>query len=130
MAEALLEQLTHKRMNAASAGSHPKGLHRNAVLVMREHGIDIAGKRAKHMDTFAHRRFDYVITLCDRVREVCPELPGPPEPIHWSIADPAVEGGSDEETYPAFQQVAAELATRIRFFLDLIQHPQPDQEVK
>ena len=59
---------------------------------MREYGIDMTAARSKHLDEFTGRRFDYVITLCDKVREVCPELPGHPEPIHWSIPDPAAAG--------------------------------------
>ena len=46
---------------------------------MRARGIDIAGRRRKHLDEFAGRRFDYVVSLCDRVREVCPEFPDGPE---------------------------------------------------
>ena len=114
MAEALLSQLGGDAIEAASAGSQPKPLHPDAVLVMREHGIDISGHRAKHLDTFAGQRFGYVISLCDRVREVCPEFPGHPRLIHWSIADPSGEG------YPAFRRVAAELWTRIGFLLGLI----------
>src|SRR5438034_383181 len=66
------------------------------------------------------RRFDYVVTLCHRVREVCPEFPGPPEAIHWSIPDPAREPGTDEETLPAFRRTAAELALRLGFFIHAI----------
>jgi ArsR family transcriptional regulator, arsenate/arsenite/antimonite-responsive transcriptional repressor / arsenate reductase (thioredoxin) len=120
MAEALLVQLSGGTVAAASAGSHPKRLHPNAVHVMREHGIDISGRQAKHLDTFAGQRFGYVVSLCDRVREVCPEFPGSPETIHWSIPDPAAEGGSDAETYPAFRRVAADLRTRIGFLLGRI----------
>ena len=100
IAEALCERLSGGAVSAASAGSHPKPLHPNAVRVMRERGIDLAGRRSKHLSEFAARRFDYVISLCDRVREVCPEFPGGPELIHWSIPDPAREPGSDEETLP------------------------------
>jgi ArsR family transcriptional regulator, arsenate/arsenite/antimonite-responsive transcriptional repressor / arsenate reductase (thioredoxin) len=84
---------------------------------MREAGIDLASHRPKHLEVFAAESFDLVITLCDRVREVCPEFPGHPGCIHWSIADPAASGGSDEQTYPAFQHLAAELETRIGFLL-------------
>jgi catechol 2,3-dioxygenase-like lactoylglutathione lyase family enzyme len=87
---------------------------------MRERGLDISGRRPKHLRRFARRRFDYVISLCDRVREVCPELPGRPETIHWSIPDPAAATGSGDETYPRFAQTAAELETRIRFLLHRI----------
>ena len=63
-----------------------------------------------------------MISLCDRVREVCPEFPDQPDLIHWSIPDPAREGDTDERTYPAFQRTATELATRIGFLLKLIDH--------
>jgi ArsR family transcriptional regulator, arsenate/arsenite/antimonite-responsive transcriptional repressor / arsenate reductase (thioredoxin) len=124
IAEALARQLSGGRVQTFSAGSRPKALHPNAVAVMRVRGIDISGRQPKHIDTFARRRFDYVITLCDRVREVCPEFAGEQQAIHWSIADPAAEPGSDDETYPAFERTAAELETRIRFLLHRIAHPE------
>jgi protein-tyrosine-phosphatase/DNA-binding transcriptional ArsR family regulator len=129
LAEALVEQLSDGAVRAASAGSHPKPLHPNAVRVMRERGIDLAGRRSKHLSEFADRRFDYVISLCDRVREVCPDFPGAPEAIHWSVRDPAREPGTDEETLPAFERTAAELETRIGFLLAAIRQTTGDQEV-
>jgi protein-tyrosine-phosphatase/DNA-binding transcriptional ArsR family regulator len=122
LAEAFAEHLAGDAITAVSAGSHPKSLHPNAVRVMLEHGIDITGRQAKHVSTFAGQRFDYVISLCDRVREVCPEFPGHPEMIHWSIPDPAGGGGSDAETYPAFRAVAADLHSRIGYLVGRIGH--------
>ena len=121
IAEALAEQLSKDAVHAVSAGSHPKPVHPNAVRVMRARGIDLGGRESKHLSTFAGERFDYVISLCDRVREVCPEFPGGPEVIHWSIPDPAREGGGDEDTLPAFERTADELATRITFLLARIE---------
>jgi ArsR family transcriptional regulator, arsenate/arsenite/antimonite-responsive transcriptional repressor / arsenate reductase (thioredoxin) len=129
IAEALCERLSGGAVSAASAGSHPKPLHANAVRVMRERGIDLAGRRSKHLSEFAAERFDYVISLCDRVREVCPEFPGGPELIHWSIPDPAREPGSDEETLPAFERTAAELCTRIDFLIEAIEPTTTTREV-
>ena len=116
-AEALAQARSAGRVRAYSAGSHPKPLHPNAVRVMASRGIDLAGRPSKHLSVFSERRFDYVITLCDRVREVCPEFPGHPGYVHWSIPDPAASGGSDEESYPAFEAMAAELETRVGFWL-------------
>jgi protein-tyrosine-phosphatase len=116
LAEALLRHLAGDTVQVSSAGSHPKEVHPYAVAAMTEHGIDLTGARAKHLDRFIGHRFDYVITLCDRLREVCPEFPGHPEPVHWSIPDPAHE----PDGYPAFQRTAAELAGRIRFLLHRI----------
>jgi protein-tyrosine-phosphatase/DNA-binding transcriptional ArsR family regulator len=113
MAEALLRNMAGDTVQVSSAGSHPKPVHPHAVAEMAEHGIDLTAARAKHLDEFAGHRLDYVITLCDRVREVCPEFHGDPQPIHWSIPDPA----GDPEGYPAFQRTAADLADRIRFLL-------------
>lgn len=124
LAEALLETLSDGHIEVVSAGSHPKPVHPNAVRVLRERGIDISARRSKHLDEFTRRRFDFAITLCDRVREVCPEFSGTPEAIHWSIPDPGLEGDSDEATYPAFERSACELETRIRFLLSVI-HDRP-----
>lgn len=129
IAEALVEELTGGAVEARSAGSHPKPLHPNAVRVMRERGIDIAGRRSKHLSEFAEERFDYVVSLCDRVREVCPEFRDGPELIHWSIPDPARERSTDEEAYPAFERTAAELGARIPFLLELIADNRQAQEV-
>ncbi len=117
MAEALVERFSGGSVAAASAGSNPKPLHPNAVRVMRKHGIDISGNRTKHLDEFLSERFDRVITLCDRVREVCPEFPRHPELVHWSMPDPAAEGANNRESYPAFERTAGELETRIGFLI-------------
>jgi protein-tyrosine-phosphatase/DNA-binding transcriptional ArsR family regulator len=129
MAEALAEQLSEGAVRAASAGSHPKPLHPNAVRVMRARGIDLAGRRSKHLREFAGRHFDYVISLCDRVREVCPEFPGTPQAIHWSVRDPAREPGTAKQTLPAFERAAAELEVRIGFLLETIKHSTGNEEV-
>ena len=120
MAEALARARSGGAIEAYSAGSHPRPLHPNAVRVMRdEHGLDLAGHAPRSLDGFAGQSFDWVISLCDRVREVCPEFPGHPAIIHWSIANPAT-GDPDDVTYPLFQQTAAELATRIEFLLAVL----------
>jgi protein-tyrosine-phosphatase/DNA-binding transcriptional ArsR family regulator len=123
MAQAICEQLAGGAVTAASAGSHPKPLHPNAVRVMRERGIDISSRQSRHFSALAGQRFDYAVSLCDRVREVCPDFPGPPQLVHWSIPDPAAAGGADAETYPAFRALAADLETRIGFLLSRIAAP-------
>lgn len=116
-AEALAEIRSGGGVRAFSAGSHPRPLHPNLLRVMASRGVDLTGRSSKQLSVFTSRRFDYVITLCDRVREVCPEFPGHPGYLHWSIPDPAAGDGSDEDTYPAFERMAAELETRIGFWL-------------
>jgi protein-tyrosine-phosphatase len=129
IAEALLRHLSGGRIEAFSAGSNPKAVHPNAIRVLRERGLDVSHLDAKHFRTLGRRRFDYVISLCDRVREICPEFPGAGEPLHWSIPDPAAEPGSDGETIAAFERTAAELEVRIGFFLHRIADPTSDREL-
>jgi ArsR family transcriptional regulator, arsenate/arsenite/antimonite-responsive transcriptional repressor / arsenate reductase (thioredoxin) len=117
IAETLVEHRSAGTVEARSAGSHPKPLHPNAVRVMAERGIDIADRPTKSITRLARTRFDRVITLCDKVREICPEFPGAPITAHWSIADPAAAGGTDEATYAAFQQVADEIEERVALLL-------------
>jgi protein-tyrosine-phosphatase/DNA-binding transcriptional ArsR family regulator len=131
MAAALAAARSGGVVEAYSAGSHPKPVHPNAVRVMRdEHGLDLAAHTPKHVDEFVGQRFDWVISLCDRVREVCPEFPGHAETIHWSIANPATGDADDDVTYPLFQRTAAELATRIGFLLAAVADRAPQLRAK
>src|SRR4051795_2097017 len=129
IAEALCEQLSGGRVTAASAGSHPKAVHPNAVRVMRDRGIDLSHARAKNLTEFSDGGFDHVVTLCDRVREICPEFPGAQETIHWSIPDPAREPGSEDETLPAFERTARELSSRISFLIAALERTIAASEV-
>jgi protein-tyrosine-phosphatase/DNA-binding transcriptional ArsR family regulator len=120
MAEALLRHRAGTRVQAASAGIRPKPLHPDAVAVMRDrYRVDITGHRPTHVEAVVGQSFDYVISLCDKAREACPEFPSRPGRIHWSIPDPAAgEGGV--AGYQAFERAAAELDTRIRFLLPVL----------
>lgn len=133
MAEALTNERSAGVVEAHSAGLRRKPLHPNAVRAMRElYGIDITGRRSKHLDVFEGQRFDEVISLCDRVREACPELPGHHVTVHWSMADPSADHGDHGDHgddlaagYPAFRATAGELDTRIGFLLAAIANRPP-----
>lgn len=122
MAEALLRHRTDGAVDVRSAGSHPKAVHPAAVAVMAERGIDLSGHEAKPLSRFRRLRFDHVITLCDKVREICPGFPGQPATAHWSVADPALE--SDGPTgHAAFQRTADELDGRITYLIARLSEP-------
>jgi protein-tyrosine-phosphatase/DNA-binding transcriptional ArsR family regulator len=122
MAAALLEHRSGHTIEARSAGSHPKALHPDAVRVMASRGIDLTGGAAKHLRRFARTHFDQVVTLCDKVREVCPEFPGSPTTAHWSIPDPAA-GADTDDVHSAFEQVAADLEIRVGRLIARISTP-------
>jgi protein-tyrosine-phosphatase/DNA-binding transcriptional ArsR family regulator len=120
MAEGLLRYRAGAQVAAASAGIRPKAVHPHAVAVMRDrYGVDISGHRPVQVEVAARERFDYVISLCDKAREACPEFAGRPGLIHWSLPDPAAgEGGL--AGYPAFERTAADLDARIGFLLPVL----------
>lgn len=78
---------------------------------MADRGAGIAGRPTKHLSRLPDHRFDQVITLCDKVKEICPEFPGQPTYAHWSMADPAA--ADDDDTYPAFVRTAEEIDQRV-----------------
>jgi protein-tyrosine-phosphatase/DNA-binding transcriptional ArsR family regulator len=122
IAEALLGRRTVGGVDATSAGTLPKPrLHPDTARVLHdEYGIDISSQRPRHLNTLTGRRFDYLITLCDRAREACPELVDHPRRVHWSIPDPATAGIADRAAYPAFVRTAADIDTRIRYLLPVL----------
>jgi len=124
MAEAFVEHRSGGAVEARSAGSDPKPLHPMAVQVMAERGIDIEGRPTKSLTRFARNRFDRVITLCDKVREVCPDFPGAPTTAHWSIPDPSTVGQDDLPTLLAFRHAADDIEERVALLLaDLTNRP-------
>jgi protein-tyrosine-phosphatase len=130
IAEALLRHRSGGAIEVASAGSHPKPIHPNAIAVLAARGIDISEARSKPLSLFTRRRFDFVITLCDRVREVCPEFPGESPAMHWSTEDPSRVPGGVRATLPAFRALAAELATRIEYLLPIVDQSLPQRNVR
>jgi ArsR family transcriptional regulator, arsenate/arsenite/antimonite-responsive transcriptional repressor / arsenate reductase (thioredoxin) len=117
MAAGWLNHLGAGRVTARSAGVTPRPLQPLAVGAMAEHGVDISGHQAARVDALAGHRFTRVITLCDRARENCGELPAAPAAAHWSVPDPARAHPPDLD---AFRAVARELHTRVRYLLPLI----------
>lgn len=122
MAEALLHHHTGGAVNVMSAGSHPKEqIHPSVVRVLRDvHGIDIADQQPRHLGTLTRRQFDFVVTLCDRVREVCPEFVGHPRHIHWSIPEPAPEGVRGKVAEAAVRRTAHEIDVRISHLIHML----------
>jgi arsenate reductase (thioredoxin) len=116
MAEGLLRHDAGGRFEVESAGTRPSHLRPEAIAAMRELGIDISGQRAKSVDEFAGREFDFVLTVCDNARETCPVFPGHGKRLHHSFADPAAIQGDEAERLAAFRRVRDELREYLRGF--------------
>jgi protein-tyrosine-phosphatase/DNA-binding transcriptional ArsR family regulator len=117
IAEALLRRHAGNRVRVSSAGTRPKDrIHPHAVRVLREqYDIDIEGQSPRPLDSTRSRRFDRVVTLCDKAREALPDGEYWPR-AHWSIADPAA-GDESRSSYSRYLSAAAEIDTRVRQLL-------------
>lgn len=123
MAEALLGQLGGAAFESRSAGTLPAGVSPYTVRALREVGIDWSAARSKSVVEFLDQQFDYVITVCDHARQVCPVFPGGGERLHWGLEDPAEVDGSDEVRLEAFRRTRSELEARIRPFVKELAEP-------
>lgn len=119
MAEALLREHGGHDFEAHSAGTNPKGLNPRTMRLLADARIDASWARSKSVTEFLGQPFDYVITVCDQARQVCPVFPGSHESLHWGYEDPAEATGTDEEIMAVYRSVFTQLGERIHQFIPL-----------
>ena len=124
LAEVLLNHYGKGRFRAYSAGSHPAGqVNPGTLRFLNNKNFSYEGLRSKSWEEFSGDgvpALDFVFTVCDKAAgEVCPIWPGQPMTAHWGLTDPAACNGSDAEKDKLFEQVAAQLSTRIQLFISL-----------
>ena len=115
MAEGIARSLAPPGMKIRSAGSRPASVRPEAIIVLKEIGIDISDHRAKAVAEIPASEVDTVITLC--AEEECPIFLGKAQRLHWGLPDPAAVVGSEQEVLSAFRKVRDELLLRITAFL-------------
>lgn len=116
MAEALLRHHGGDRFEVHSAGTEPRGVNPLTLRVLDEAGIDAGGARSKSVTEYLDETFDYVVTVCDEARQVCPVFPGVHESLHWGYEDPAEAEGTEEERLAVFRKVFIQIGERVRQF--------------
>jgi len=113
MAEGFLNACYGDRYEGFSAGIEPKRINEYAIKVMREVGIDISSHTSKSIEKFRGMHFDYVVTVCDHAREVCPFFPGDTI-LHKSFEDPSNFKGTPNEILDRTRGVRDEIKEWIR----------------
>lgn len=114
MAEALLRHDAGDRFEVLSAGVRPCAFLPQMPMVMSELGIDMSGHRPKHANEFAGQSFDYVLTVCDHAREVCPVFPAATRMIHHAFVDPG--NVPEKERLAQFRKVRDQIREYLRTF--------------
>lgn len=88
-----------------SAGVETHGVNPRAVQTMKEDGIDISGYSSNNVMEYTGITFDFVITVCDHAKEVCPYYPSNAEKFHYNFPDPAKVVGTEDEINRSFTEV-------------------------
>ena len=120
LAEALFRHLggePHRRVFGRHRAQGREPAH--AARPRRGRAADRRARVQVGRTTTSGQQFDYVITVCDDARGVCPVFPGVHESLHWGYPDPAKAEGTEEERLAAFRSVFTQLGERIHQFLPI-----------
>lgn len=122
MAEGILRALDSK-FEVYSAGTKAEQrVNPYAVRVMAELGIDISQQVPKPVSKFLTTSFDYVITVCDGAREICPVFTGEVKKrLHIGFEDPADAQGTEEEKMRVYREVRDGILEQFTKFYKSIQ---------
>ena len=115
MAQGLLASFS-SNSKVYSAGTKPEKVNPFAIKAMNAIGIDISENTSNHVDEYIDIDFDYVFTVCDYAKDICPIYPKAKHMIHNSFVDPADATGSDKEQLKVYIQVRNQLSTYFKAF--------------
>ena len=121
MAEGFLKSF-NSELEVFSAGTIPaEKINPNSVIVMEEVGIDISSQYPQDVDEFIEQPFDYVITVCDNAKEVCPVFSGEVKhQLHLPFDDPADATGTEQEVLAVYKRVRDEIKEEFAQFYNQI----------
>ena len=120
MAEGWLNYFTNDDVKVFSAGTKPESVNKFAINAMSAVGIDISKYTSNHADEYTQLNFDYVFTVCDKAKEICPIYPQAKQMLHHSFSDPADATGSEEEQLKVYVKVRDELKYYFKDFASTI----------
>jgi arsenate reductase len=114
MAEGLAREFGKGLLEVRSAGLFAAGVHKRAIAVMKEIGIDISKQKSKEINEDLLRQMDIVITLCGNAEDSCPWTPPHIKRIHWPIEDPVGTMGTEEEIMDEFRRARDEIKDKVQ----------------
>jgi arsenate reductase len=114
MAEGFAKKFSKDLIKVYSAGLMAAGVHKRAIAVMKEIGIDISNQKSKPIDEDLLKQMDIVITLCEYAEEYCPQTPPEVKRIHWPIKDPVGTTGTEEEIMNEFRLARDEIKDKVQ----------------
>ncbi|MBK9792082.1 MAG: arsenate reductase ArsC [Sphingobacteriales bacterium] len=118
MAHGYLESFYKGKANVFSAGVEIHGVNQKAVFFMKEDGVDISHHTSNNILEYKDIPFNFVITVCDHAKEVCPYFPTNAKMLHHNFEDPSKVKGTEEEIAMSFRKVRNEIKEYCRKFVE------------
>ncbi|MCF6364712.1 MAG: arsenate reductase ArsC [Bacteroidales bacterium] len=117
MAEGILKSF-NKEFEVYSAGTKPaEQVSPYAVKVLKEINIDIRNNYPKSTENFINESFDYVITVCDNAKEICPVFTGDVKHrLHIGFEDPYEATGTEQEILSEYRRIRDEIIIEFNAF--------------
>ena len=117
MAEGLLSSFS-SNIKVYSAGTKPEPVNPYAIKAMSAIDIDISKNTSNHVDEYTNIDFDYVFTVCDNAKEICPVYSKAKKMIHQSFDDPADAKGTEKEQLQVYIKVRNQLRDYFKDFAE------------
>ncbi|MBI5187674.1 MAG: arsenate reductase ArsC [Nitrospirae bacterium] len=120
MAEGFAKEFGKGLIEVHSAGLMAAGVHKRAIAVMKEIGIDISEQKSKSIDLYLLGQMDIIITLCENAEVACPTTPSGIKRIHWPIKDPVGTIGTEEDIMREFRRARDEIKEKVQDLIEEI----------
>jgi len=114
MAEGFAKEFGKGLIEVYSAGLMTANVHRRAIAIMKEVGIDISRHTSKLIDEDLLKQMDIVVTLCGSAEEYCPITTPLIRRIHWPIKDPVGSVGTEEAIMTDFRRARDEIKGKVQ----------------
>jgi len=110
MAEGFLKSF-NSELQVFSAGTKAEAkINPRTVAVMQEMEIDLSQNTPTSVTDFVGEDFDYVITVCDGAKEICPVFTGKVKHrLHIGFEDPAEVTGSEVFVLSEYRRIRDEI---------------------
>ena len=116
MAHGFLNSIS-RNLDVFSAGTKPEPVNKYAVKVMSQIGIDISLYNSNNVNEYSSMSFDYIITVCDKAKVLCPVFSNSHQFIHKSFLDPADAKGTEDEIILQYREVRDQITNFLKDFL-------------
>jgi arsenate reductase len=109
MARGFVNTLLGDRYRAASAGTDPGDPDPVALEVMQEVGVDLSDQGSLRAGEISEIPVDYLVTVCDRAKKVCPLFASCGMSFHKGFPEPGASPQDREARLAEYRRLRDEI---------------------